>query len=209
MTHHWDEFSKSLAESVPRRESLRQLGFLFAGAVLSPLGLGTAWARGQDPCKAFCNRCPKSHRTNCLAACTACNADTSRLCGSCGSYVCCRETGPWENGACIEGRCEYGCVDGATVCDGACTFLDGDSFNCGTCGNICPASTAYCTLGVCSDSPCAPGLTLCGDYCRDLDNDFFNCGGCGIVCDIRFDGWCEFGRCISNQNPPPDEPLGA
>jgi len=46
MTYHWDEFSKSLDDkSVPRRESLRRLGAVFAGAVLSPLALDTTgWA---------------------------------------------------------------------------------------------------------------------------------------------------------------------
>src|SRR5260370_30042137 len=33
MDNLFDEFSKSLAESVPRRESLRRLGAVFAGAV--------------------------------------------------------------------------------------------------------------------------------------------------------------------------------
>ena len=38
MTHDWNEFTKLLvAESAPRRESLRQLGLVFAGAVLAPL----------------------------------------------------------------------------------------------------------------------------------------------------------------------------
>ena len=58
MDHLFDEFSKSLAESLPRRESLRRLGAVFAGAVLSPLGLQTAWAAGTDPCVAFC-KCRK------------------------------------------------------------------------------------------------------------------------------------------------------
>ena len=49
MDHLFDEFSKSLAESVPRRESLRRLGAVFAGAVLSPLGVGTAWAGRTRP----------------------------------------------------------------------------------------------------------------------------------------------------------------
>ena len=65
MDHLFDEFSKSLAESVPRRESLRRLGAVFAGAVLSPLAAGTAWAGGkqrpaQDPCKTFC-QCRNVH----------------------------------------------------------------------------------------------------------------------------------------------------
>jgi hypothetical protein len=45
MSHHWDEFSKTLAEeSVPRRESLRRLGVVLADAVRSPPGLESAWA---------------------------------------------------------------------------------------------------------------------------------------------------------------------
>ena len=45
----FDELSESLAESMPRRESLRRLRVVLAGAVLSPLGLGAAWAGRQDP----------------------------------------------------------------------------------------------------------------------------------------------------------------
>ena len=85
-----DEFSKLLAESVSRRESLRRIGTFVAGAVLSPLGLGTAWAARPDRCRAFCRWCSnKAQRNQCLAACRACNGNTSRLCGSCGAYVCC------------------------------------------------------------------------------------------------------------------------
>ena len=90
MTHQWDEFSKSLAdESIPRRQSLRLLGAALAGAVLSPLGLGTAWAGKADPCKSFCRCSNKTQQNQCLAACRACNGNISRLGGSCGSYVCC------------------------------------------------------------------------------------------------------------------------
>src|SRR5262245_21092431 len=46
MDHLFDDFSKSLAEPVPRRESLRRLGAVFAGALLTPLGLGVASAGG-------------------------------------------------------------------------------------------------------------------------------------------------------------------
>ena len=78
MDHLFDEFSKSLAESVPRRESLRRLGAVFAGAVLAPLGLGTAWASGTDPCKAFCKCSNRAQQSQCLTACRACNG-TSQL----------------------------------------------------------------------------------------------------------------------------------
>jgi hypothetical protein len=39
MAHFWDEFSKSLAQPVPRRESLRRLGIALTATVLAPLGV--------------------------------------------------------------------------------------------------------------------------------------------------------------------------
>jgi hypothetical protein len=224
MTHHWDEFSKSLAEeSLPRRESLRRLGLVFAGGVLSPLGLGTALARGSDPCKPFCNRCPKSQRSSCLAACNACNKDPSRLCGTCGSYVCCGSgrtccsgycttladdvlncgacgfvcdpPGPNEYGACIGGECTYVCAEGAVDCDGTCTFLDWDPDNCGACGNVCPASAPVCVAGACIASTCTPSCPpgWCGG------------DGCGGECACP-SGWvCESNWCYYADTgcPPP------
>jgi hypothetical protein len=190
MTHRCDEFSKSLAESVPRRESLRRLGVVLAGAVLSPVWLQTTSAghrskKQPDPCKAFCRCHIKKQQTACLAACSACNAETWRLCGSCGTYVCCRETGPWEYGACIDGSCRYWCAEGADYCDGSCTFLNNDPENCGTCGNVCGASTPYCSWGQCWDAGCGGA---------DLNWDSNNCGRCGNVCPwgtFCVDGVCE------------------
>ena len=205
MTRHWDEFSKSLAEkSVPRRESLRLLGAALAGAILSPLGLETAWAAGADPCKSFCNRCPKSRRSSCLANCRACNSDPSRLCGDCGSIVCCDEPAPYENGACVDGQCTYWCVDGAAACGGGpCIPLWADPNNCGACGNVCPDTAPVCIDGVCSPNPCGGGEVYCphapvGPGCTDLRYDSYNCGACGIVCG----GPCNDGVCYSE--PPSD-----
>ena len=113
-----DELSKLLAESVSRRESLRSIGAVLAGAVLSSLGVGTAWAARPDRCRAFCRWCSnKAQRNQCLAACRACNGNTSRLCGSCGTYVC--------------------CPTGTACCNGTCTALNSDPNNCGACGNVC------------------------------------------------------------------------
>jgi hypothetical protein len=211
MTHRWDEFSKSLAEeSVPRRETLRRLGAVFAGAALMPfsLALGAPKSGGQNACKTFCTRCPKQQQSQCLAACQACNNDPSRLCGSCGNYACCGnglaccggacvdmfndfdncggcglacdQPGPYEDGACADGTCLYQCVTGATRCNGICTLLGSDSANCGACGNVCGGPDPYCNEGVCSE--CYPGLANCGGSCVDLAWDNVNCGACGNVC---------------------------
>lgn len=223
MTDNWDEFSKSLAEkSVPRRESLRLLGAALAGAILSPLGLGTAWAAGADPCKTFCNQCPKSRRSNCLTWCRACNSDPSRLCGNCWSgFACCAtsedcchgscinpaedfdncgacgapcdDPGPYEDGACLDGQCFYWCVEGAVVCDGECSRLDQDRYNCGACGNVCPDETPVCSGGTCHG--CPGEQTNCGGECVYLSSDHENCGACGFVCPGTpcVEGVCDFG----------------
>src|SRR6185436_19613145 len=96
-----DELSKLLAKSVSRRESLRSIGAVIAGTVVSSLGVGTAWAARPDRCGAFCRGCTnKAQRNQCLTACRACNGNTSRLCGSCGAYACCP-----AGKACCSGYC--------------------------------------------------------------------------------------------------------
>src|SRR5262245_41679888 len=157
MTHPWDEFSKSLAESVPRRESLRRLGVVLAGAFLGPLGTASAASmgkssRGKDPCQTFCKCRNKSQQNACLAACRACNRDTGRVCGACGDHTCanggdthncgacgrvCAPPGLNEVVTCVAGQCVYQCVVGTTRCGGVCTNLDWDRHNCGACGNSC------------------------------------------------------------------------
>jgi hypothetical protein len=191
MTHHWDEFSKSLADSaIPRRQSLRLLGAALAGALLSPLGAATAWAGRRDPCKQFCRCRNTSQQSACLAACNACEGDTNRLCGTCGSYVCCAQPGPYENGACIDGHCEYWCVDGATDCGGTCTDLLYDPNNCGACGHVC-YGVEDCVGGECQTCipDCGPGSTHGAGWCGD--------DGCGGYCGCpageycpAFSNWC-------------------
>src|SRR4029453_14749411 len=192
MNHLFDEFSKSLAESVPRRESLRRLGAVFAGAVLSPLALATAWAGKPAPCAAFCKCRTKAQQNQCLAACQKCNKDTSRLGGSCGSYTCCSIASC--RGVCSNlksdpncGACGHDCrTMGETCCGDYCADLATDVFNCGRCGTFCPAPGPHehvaCVSGQCPYD-CIEGADDCGDgTCTPLWGDPDNCGACGNVC---------------------------
>jgi Stigma-specific protein, Stig1 len=167
-----DELSKSLAVSVSRRDSLRTIGAVLAGVVLSPLLVGTAWAARPDRCTAFCRSCStKKKRNQSVSACQACNGNTNRLCGSCGAYVC--------------------CATGTACCNGTCTSLNSDPHNCGACGYVCPASAPICDEGTCSG--CPTGSTNCGGACIDTTWDALNCGGCGIQCSGL--EYCSWGQC--------------
>jgi hypothetical protein len=169
-----DELSKLLAVSVSRRESLRSIAVVLAGAALSPLGLGTAWAARPDRCTAFCRWCSTRKRRNqCLAACRACNGNTSRLCGSCGNFVCCPTS--------------------ATCCNGICTDLNFDPANCGACGYVCPANS-ICQNSSCQ--PCPAGLSACSGVCAYLPEDPQNCGSCGNICPLGTS--CLGGACQPN-----------
>jgi hypothetical protein len=216
MDHLFDEFSKSLSESLPRRESLRRLGAVIAGAVLSPLRMETAWAKGvrrSDPCIAFCKCRNNKQQRQCLEACRGCQSDTSRVCGSCGNYVCCAAGLACCNGfcadlqsevyncggcgrqcaapganqlvACVSGVCTYACVPDPrlTNCSGLCTDVRFDSSNCGACGNVCADSAPTCDQGTCTSVVCPGGGKLCFGTCTNVSFDTVNCGACGIVCD--------------------------
>jgi hypothetical protein len=159
MSHHIDEFSKMLAEErIPRRQAFRLFGAALAGAILGPLGLQTARAGPLDPCKTFCNQCPMSQRSQCLADCRACREAGGHLCGTCSGYGCCAD---WQD-----------------CCGSYCADLDNNIANCGACGHACddpgPTGYAVCDSGTCEYFFCGPGT----DYMWDANN----CGRCGHVC---------------------------
>ena len=210
MDSFYDEFSKSLAASVPRRESLRRMGALFAGVVFSQLGLGTAWGKGPNPCRAFCNRCSKTKQNQCLAACQACSGNTGRLAGFCGSYVCCQTASC--QGVCSDlrsdpncGACGHDCSDiGETCCGSYCADLANDVENCGKCGTRCdfagPNEYGTCVAGACVYY-CVDGADDCGDgTCTYLGADPNNCGACGNVCPASAP-YCDQGTCSASAPP--------
>ena len=182
MTTHFDDLSKSVAQSVTRRESLSRLGMLVTGAVLYPWASQTGWTaprRGGtvDPCTAFCTCRAKKQKDQCLKACNGCNKDPSRLGGTCGNYFCCAE--------------------GQSACGSYCSDLKSDPSNCGSCGNACRPlgqyELAFCVNGQCQYE-CSEGTSYCDGVCTSLNNDPLNCGACGRVCD-QATPYCSGGAC--------------
>lgn len=67
--------------------------------------------------------------------------------------------------------CNVLCTTGRMCCGGSCVNLQNDPFNCGKCGNICQAPTAFCNNGACQSPTCqanvlcAANTTCCGNNC--------------------------------------------
>ncbi|KAH8885254.1 hypothetical protein GQ53DRAFT_828982 [Thozetella sp. PMI_491] len=77
------------------------------------------------------------------------------------------------------------CSAGLTMCGGSCKSLQGDSNNCGACGNACPSSHS-CNNGICD-------AYLSCSY-NSANQDIAGRGGCAsnCYCDLDNDG---FGAC--------------
>lgn len=93
-------------------------------------------------------------------------------------------------------------MEGAIDCNGACSFLDADPWNCGGCGIVCGGAAAFCFEGVCRTCE-EVGGTYCGGECVNLLADSDNCGACGNVCDGLnhcVSGACEL-TCIPDCGP--------
>jgi len=69
------------------------------------------------------------------------------------------------------GICNVLCTTGRMCCSGTCVNLQNDPSNCGKCGNICQAPTAFCNNGVCQSPTCEANVfcpantTCCGNGC--------------------------------------------
>jgi hypothetical protein len=78
-------------------------------------------------------------------------------------------------------------------CNGACTNVQGDPRNCGSCGKTCNTQAGeVCQKGVCGP-PCTGGTTRCGTGCLDVQNDPQNCGDCAKKCAAAES--CSMGKC--------------
>ena len=70
---------------------------------------------------------------------------------------------------------------GSTLCNDRCVDLNTDQYNCGSCGNECPAGSGCDGAGKCAVI-CSSGTTNCNGTCANLSTDSTNCGFCGGTC---------------------------
>jgi hypothetical protein len=73
------------------------------------------------------------------------------------------------------------CTPPLSLCSGGCVNTQSNNANCGTCGNVCPATAPLCSAGMCLAS-CGTGLTPCNGSCANLMTETANCGSCGNAC---------------------------
>jgi hypothetical protein len=112
-----------------------------------------------------------------------CNEDENGQLGChCGEQECPDGTcAPYYTQCCQGSPQGYCDGDTPTCCPpGACTNLDTDQNNCGTCGNSCLAVTQTCVQGQCT---CVdPNSQICRGICVDTSVSDTNCGECENVC---------------------------
>src|SRR2546422_7081867 len=171
-------------------------------------------------CAHFCNQLPPGpERGECTSnaaqgtgLCVECQANLGLLCPTLPSLDTRLDSGPTFSGDLDAGppffEDHFCCTPGQTCCgvtnlDGgprvACTDLQNDPLNCGTCGNVCPsgffAQVACCapgTTAVCQISSNFDGGPAF-EACVDTTNDVNNCGACGHSCGPG--GTCTAGLC--------------
>lgn len=198
MSNDWiDDASRRLAQA----QSRRQLILRFFGVVLGSLALASS-RRRQALAQTECSYGE--------VACGGYGGDFTCIdvsydddnCGYCGN-------GCPRGSSCLGGQCEGefddyrdtdDCYTGTFCDDGfggyVCVELEWDSYNCGSCGAVCPTG-----------SSCVSGECLCniGDFCFtgnvaqcvDTEWDRLNCGSCGNVCDNGTN--CIAGRCSQSE----------
>jgi hypothetical protein len=90
-----------------------------------------------------------------------------------------------RDGECVSvPSADYTPCTGGTCCSGECTFLEGDSENCGQCGRSC-SSLQHCESGVCTCNP----DNLCHGNCID-PSEWYCCNDVPCEDDCPYNGYC-------------------
>jgi hypothetical protein len=201
MESRFDQITKLLAESIPRREALRRLGGLFGGAILASLGWGNR-AKAGEQCEDFCKQfhLHGEEHNDCLKECRRCLNAGNFPCGlgeccesakDCCVNVCCFGSQTCCGGLCCPGFPLATCCGGKKCCSPE---------QC--CSGECCAAGEACINGACTAvagciPPCEGALpTCCNGICTNTSFDNLNCGSCGHECNVSMGQFCLNGNCF-------------
>ena len=100
------------------------------------------------------------------------------------------------------------CLEGETLCEGACVDVRSSHEHCGGCNSPC-APSEVCSAGGCL-LECPYGTQDCGGGCVNVDGDRYNCGDCGVICPsgVNADPFCSIGDCAVTCWPGWSDPDG-
>lgn len=149
----FDDVSRIIASSMPRRQAFRLIGGAVGGALAASLGLGSgarAWGMqaGSAPCGVGTFACGND---------LCCTLELQTCCGRSQSAKCCPKTSTCCIGSGTNTSC---CAVGETCCNGICCSSAAPSC-CGTAakpvccakGEIC-CNQKCCTVGPSKSDPC-------------------------------------------------------
>ncbi len=180
MSSFFDNMARALGSGMSRRQALRRVGGLFAGAALGAVGLGgRASGDTLNNCNTFCKKYPAMKdflacRSKCLTCSTA-----AQTCGSPASGFTCVNF-QTDNNNC--GSCNTACFTSVQICS------SGTCVNCGVIGQPCCSGSTCLPGGVCNGGICQ--MPMCfGQPCGNLPEGIG--GSCPPGCT------CVAGSCLS------------
>ncbi len=139
--------------------------------------------------------------TSCGGSCVALDSELAH-CGACDNAC---TAGANAEATCVAGECGRTCAAGFDDCDADpsdCeTNIDGDTGNCGACGNVCVAyanAAPACNAGMCGLGACQTNFDNCDGFAETgcetaVRFNAAHCGQCGNACT---DGGCNDGTCV-------------
>ena len=143
----FDELTKALGAAATRRQAIKRVGGVLAGAFAGAIGLGRADTQAQGgPGGSKCSNQGQSCRAQKCCQGLECIGDLS-----------------------AGGTNKFCCPSGTRPCNGVCLNLTGDVNNCGSCGNVCPGSTDPCKVAACVNGSCTTVAGNNGAPCEDGD----------------------------------------
>lgn len=162
----FDNVAKALGSLATRRLTLAAL----VGGVFGPYDVVETEAAKSGKCKREPGECEVCQKGKCKKKNGKKKCKAGKIIPKANGTAC---TDPSGNATCQNGVCT--CPSPLTNCSGSCRPTQADPTNCGTCGNVCPATT-ICVASRCCKLPgtpgCTPGAdpTCCSGACVPVGN---------------------------------------